>query len=114
MARIKLTPPDPDSFIFKTVIRPRISDINYGNHLGHDRLISLLHEARLRFLNEHGLNEIDIGGCGIIMADLAITYATEVNYGEDLEVEIALTDPSTCGCDFFYPVSYTHLTLPTN
>ena len=104
MSRIKLTLPEAQHFIFTTEITPRVSDINYGNHLGHDHLISLLHEARVRFLNKHNFNELDIDGSGIIMSDLAITYKTEVNWGEHLSIEIALCDPSRVGCDFFYLV----------
>ena len=39
----------PDSpFISTQTVR--IADINYGNHLGHDRLVSLLHQARVEAL----------------------------------------------------------------
>ncbi|MCD6293010.1 MAG: thioesterase family protein [Deltaproteobacteria bacterium] len=102
MSRIKLKLPEPQQFIYSTDISPRISDINYGNHLGHDRLITLLHEVRLRFLANHGFSEFDIDGTGIIMADLAISYKAEVFYGECLTVDIALIEPSRTGCNFFY------------
>lgn len=104
MGRIKIELPEPDKFIFTTAIMPRISDINYGNHLGHDRLVSLLHEVRLRFLTKHGFSEKDTGGCGMILADLAVVYKTEVNYGETLTVDLALLDPSRAGCTFLYCV----------
>ena len=104
MSRIKLELPEPQQFIFTTTIAPQISDINYGNHLGHDHLISLLHEVRLQFLSQQGFSEFDIDGSSIIMADLAITYKTEVLYGESLTVEIALLNPSRVGCNFFYLV----------
>ena len=104
MSRIKLELPEPQKFIFTTDITPRISDINYGNHLGHDRLITLLHEVRLRFLAQHGFSEIDVAGNSIIMADLAIVYKAEVTYGECLTVDIALLDQSRVGCTFFYLV----------
>ena len=104
MSRIKLKLPEESQFIFSSEIEPRISDINYGNHLGHDHLISLLHEVRLRFLKEHDFSEFDVAGTNIIMADLAIVYKAEVSYGEDLMVDIALIDPSRAGCTFFYLV----------
>ncbi len=104
MSRIKLELPEPQQFIFSTAITPRISDINYANHLGHDHLITLLHEVRLQFLAHHGFSETDIDGSSIIMSDLAITYKTEVIYGESLSVDIALLNPSRAGCDFFYLV----------
>ncbi|MBN2809401.1 MAG: thioesterase family protein [Deltaproteobacteria bacterium] len=104
MSRIKLELPQSRQFIFSTSIAPRISDINYGNHLGHDHLITLLHEVRLRFLKEHGFSEFSVAGSSMIMADLAITYQAEVTYGDILTVDIALLDPSRVGCDFFYLV----------
>ena len=104
MSRIKLKLPEPQQFIFTTDIAPRISDINYGNHLGHDHLITLLHEVRLRFLAKHGFSEFDVAGSSIIMADLVIVYKAEVSYGECLTVDISLLDPSRFGCTFFYLV----------
>ena len=47
--------PSIQKIAFTTTLDVRISDINYGNHLGHDSLISLLHEARMRFLKQTGL-----------------------------------------------------------
>lgn len=104
MSRIKLKLPEAQQFIFTTNIEPRISDINYGNHLGHDHLITLLHEVRLRFLKRNGFSELDVAGTSIIMADLAIMYKAEVTYGEELTVDIALLDPSRAGCTLFYLV----------
>ncbi|MCK5680989.1 thioesterase family protein [bacterium] len=105
MSRIKLKLPADQHFIFSTEITPRISDINYGNHLGHDHLITLLHEARMRFFKKYDFSELNIAGSSIIMADLAISYKAEVAWGESLIIKIALCDPSRVGCDFFYFVT---------
>ena len=52
--------------VFHTVELPvRITDINYGQHLGNDRLFALLHEARIQFLSQWGFSEIDAGGAGV-------------------------------------------------
>ncbi len=104
MNRIKLELPEAQHFIFTTEITPRINDINYGNHLGHDHLISLMHEARVRFLKKYNFSEIDIAGTSIIMADLAITYKAEVSWGEQLTFNIAIYSPSSAGCNFFYHI----------
>ncbi len=45
--------------LFSATLEVRISDINYGNHLGHDSLVSLLHEARVRFLRHLGYTELN-------------------------------------------------------
>jgi acyl-CoA thioester hydrolase len=102
MARMKIEL--PEQFQFSTDIAVRISDINYGGHLGHDSIITLMHEARVRFLKSRGFSESDIGGFGLIMTDLAIVYKAEVLYGEILTVEIAVQDITKYGWDFVYRV----------
>lgn len=95
----------PERFSFETRIPVQVKDINYGNHLGHDRLISLLHEARIRFLQQQGFSEIDAGGAGLILTDLACNYLAEVRRGEELCIEVAVTNPGRVRCDFIYRVS---------
>jgi len=102
MARIKIE--IPDKFIFKTEIPIRITDINYGGHLGNDSLLSIIHEARVRFLNHLGYSEANVEGTGIIMIDSAIQYKSEGFYGDELVVEIAVNDFTGIGCDFVYRV----------
>lgn len=48
MPRVKVAL--PVSFPFTTQLPVRITDINYGAHLGNDALLGLLHEARIHFL----------------------------------------------------------------
>jgi len=100
MARIKIE--IPEKFIFKTEIPIRITDINYGGHLGNDSLLSIIHEARVRFLNHLGYSESNLEGFGIIMIDTAIQYKSEGFYGDELLVEIAVNDFTGIGCDFIY------------
>lgn len=103
MPRVKIEL--PASFPFATEIPVRITDINYGGHLGNDALLSLLHEARLQFLKHHGFTEADVGGCGLVMVDAAISYREEVFYGDVLRIEVAVTDLRRSGCDFVYRVT---------
>jgi len=102
VSRIKLEM--PEIFEFSTKIDVRITDINYGNHLGNDALLSLIHEARVRYLNEINLTEMDAGGCGIIMVDSIILYKTEIHYGDNLTIDISVNDISGTGCDFYYRI----------
>ena len=103
MARIKLDL--PADFPFAAELRVRITDINYGGHMGNDSLLGLLHEARVRFLAHFGLKELDIFGLGLIMADSVIVYKSEAFPGETLVVAIALADFNKYGCDFLYRVT---------
>ncbi len=82
MARIKIEL--PEKFLFRTEIPVRITDINYGGHLGNDSLLSIIHEARLRFLNHLGYSESNVEEVGIIMIDSAIQYKSEGFYGDEL------------------------------
>ena len=103
MARIKINL--PDKFIFATKIPIRINDINYGGHLGNDSILSIVHEARVRFLKKFGYSELNVEGCGIIMSDSAIVYKSEGYYGDVLRIEVTIDDFSKFGCDFIYKIS---------
>ena len=100
MARVKIEL--PNEFLFKTEIPIRISDINYGGHLGNDAVLSIAHEARLRFLKQYNFTELNVGGAGIIMVDAAVQYKSEGLHGDIVLVEIAVTDITGVGCDFVY------------
>ena len=58
MTRIKIEL--PETYLFSTEIPVRITDLNYGNHLGNDAILSLLHEARVRFLAYYGWTESSV------------------------------------------------------
>ena len=102
MARIELNL--PESFSFSTDVCVRIGDINYGNHLGNDALLSLVHEARLQFLQSRGFSELDIDGCGLILTDAVIVYKSQGFHGDLLTIFAAVGDFNKYGCDFFYKV----------
>lgn len=103
MARIKIEV--PEKFIYKTEIPIRITDINYGGHFGNDSLLSIIHEARLRFLNHLGYSESNVEGVGIIMIDAGVQYKSEAFYGDKLIIEVAVNDFSGIGCDFVYQLT---------
>jgi acyl-CoA thioester hydrolase len=95
----------PATFEFSTEIPIRITDINYGGHLGNDSLLSILQEARLRFLQQYAYSEKDVEGRGIIMLDAVVIYRSEAFYGDVLHVEVAVADITNHGCDLLYRVS---------
>ena len=100
MARIKLE--IPARFHFTTEIKVRISDINYGNHLGNDSLVSILHQARIDFLKNWSYSEMNIEGVGLIMSDLAVQFKNEAFEGDILSIEIAAIDFGLTSFDLFY------------
>jgi acyl-CoA thioesterase FadM len=100
MARVKVNL--PNSFSFSAIIPVRITDLNYGNHVGNDSILSLIHEARVLFLKHHQLSELDFKSVGLIMADVAIEFKSELFYGDELKVYVAAADFSAVGFDLVY------------
>lgn len=103
MQRIKIE--QPAAYTFSTHVPIRISDINYGNHVGNDAFLSLLHEARLQYLRSLGYTELSIGGAALIMADAALEFKAEMHYGDVVKIEIAATGFTTVGFDLVYKMS---------
>lgn len=103
MARVKLEM--PQMYPFSTELTVRITDMNYGGHLGNADLLALIHEARVRYLASFGYSEIDIEGFGMIMLDSVILYKAQAFAGDVLRFEVAAGDFSRIGCDIFYRVT---------
>ena len=95
----------PEKILFSTSLSVRITDLNYGGHLGNDSVLSLLHEARVRFLQHIGLSELDLGGVGIIMSDAAIQFKSEAFFGEELTIEVAVDDITRVAFDMYYRIT---------
>lgn len=100
MARIRLEL--PSTFAFRTHLAVRVTDLNYGDHLGNDALLGLIHEARVQFLRSMGYTEKDIEGVGILMSDCAILYKAQGLLGDEIAIDVAVGDFSRTGCDVFY------------
>lgn len=103
MSRVKIKFPDNNP-VFNTTVIVRIGDINYGNHLGNDSVLSIVHEARVRMLNSWGYTELNADGCGIIMSDVMIAYKNEAFYGDDLSIDIYIDDVTTMSFDMLYRI----------
>ena len=103
MARVKIDL--PERVVFTCEIPVRITDVNYGGHVGNDSLLAFLHEARVQFLGHFGFSEQDAGGRGIIMADAVLVYKSEIFYGEILTIDVGLADVQRHGLDVTYKVS---------
>jgi acyl-CoA thioester hydrolase len=102
MARIEIQV--PEKFIFHTSIAVRVSDLNYGNHVGNDSILTLMQEARTLFYRSMGFeSEVKLeGSVGQIVTDAAITYKSESFLGDILHIEIAVGEWNKYGFDLFY------------
>jgi acyl-CoA thioester hydrolase len=78
---------------FRVAFPVRIGDINYGGHMGNDRILALFHDARLAFLGSLGFSEQDIGGgAALIMSEAHLRFRAEAFHGDTLAVLVSVSD----------------------
>ncbi len=100
MARIKI---DISGKLMAVVpVKVRISDINYGNHVGNDAFVSIIHEARMQWLQQNNFTELDIAGTGLIMSDLALEFKNEGFYGEEISVRLSAGEVASVSFELYY------------
>lgn len=104
MARIQID--FPEDIIFEMLIPVRITDINYGGHLANDKILQLIHEARVQFLKQFGFSEKNINGTALIMGDAAIVYKEQSYYGDKIKIKIAGQDVSRSSFDLVYQLCH--------
>jgi YbgC/YbaW family acyl-CoA thioester hydrolase len=100
MARIKID--IPEKIIGTFIIPVRIADINYGNHVGNDAFVSIIHEARMQWLKQYDYTELRIEGIGLIMSDLVLEFKNEAFYGDMVEVKLSAAEISRVGFELYY------------
>ncbi len=94
----------PNEWHYKTSIRVRVTDLNYGNHLANDKVLSLIHEARVRFLQEHNQSEINFFSNGLIQIDSQIVYKSQAFLSDFLTFFLSLERPTAVGFNIFYKI----------
>lgn len=104
MARLQLDFPE-EQFYYSTPLTVRVTDINGANHLGNDSMISMISEARARFLYEFGVRESEGDGTGIIVTDLATTYRAEAHARDQLLFEVGVMDFNKYGGDITFRIT---------
>ena len=104
MARLTLEFPE-DQYCYSSQLTVRTTDINAGNHLGNDSMISMISEARARFLFEFGVRDIEADGTGIIVTDLATTYRAEAHARDQLLFEVGVMDFNKYGGDITFRIT---------
>lgn len=104
MARSKIVIPEKQP-IFTATIPVRITDINYGNHVGNDSLLSIIHEARIQALAHYDMTELDVKGASLILAESLILYKSQSFYGDILQIDLFAQDISRVSFDLIYQIS---------
>lgn len=82
----------------------RVTDLNYGGHVGNDTILSLLQEARQQFLQSKGYAELEVESYGLIMADAMIEYKKELNHRDKIKIGVTAADFDKLGFDLYYQV----------
>lgn len=100
MPRIKL--PLPSKIDFEMCLTLRVGDMNYGGHMGNDSVLTIVHEARVQFLQSLGLEERDFYGMSLLMADSAVVYKKEAFYGDNLMIQISVSELYNYGFELLY------------
>ena len=103
MARIKIEIPSVK--LTEVKIPVRITDVNYGNHVGNDAFVSIIHEARLQWLKQNGFSELNFGGSGLIMGDLFVEFKNESFYGDIISVCLFAGEISRVSFELFYQLT---------
>lgn len=101
--RVKLK--ECDQYIFSTKIKVRITDLNYGGHVGNEMMLIFAQQARVDFLNSLGYGELTLAGKGIIMTDAVVLYKSESHAGDELKIELGIEDLTTIGFDLHYKIT---------
>lgn len=98
----RFIPDFPGAFVFSANITIRITDINYGGHVGNDTILSIIHDARVQYLHHLALTELDFAGTGLIMKQVAIDFKNELFYGDALRVFVTAGKFSAVAFSLFY------------
>lgn len=93
----------PDRWPFVAEIPVRITDLNYGRHVGNDTMLAYVQEARVQWLRSMGYaSELLAEPVGLILIDLAVRLKAEVVYGDALRVHVAVSAWSPLGFELVY------------
>lgn len=101
MPRVKIE--RPAGWTFRTEIPVRITDVNYGQHVGNDTILAFLQEARVQWLRALGYpSELLAAPVGLILVDLAVRLKAEAAYGDRLAVQLAVSEWTKVGFELVY------------
>ena len=102
MARVQLDLPEKFSYVAELTVRA--SDLNYGNHVGHDRILTLMQEARIAYYRTLGFkNELNFeGSVGQVIADVAVQYKSESFLADELVIKVGVSDFNKYGFDMYF------------
>lgn len=91
--------------LFSTSIPVMVNHLNYGNHLGYDSVLSIMQEARMRWLKNNGMTELSVeGSVGYMITHASVSYEGEGHYGDQLQVKLFADSLSRKGFQLSYEI----------
>jgi len=90
---------------FSVEIPVRITDINYAGHLGHMAVVGIFHQARLLFLNEYNMDEMNIEGNGVILLNSSYVFKNRAFLNDRLIVRVGIGAYSITRFNVLYQAS---------
>jgi YbgC/YbaW family acyl-CoA thioester hydrolase len=88
-------------------VKIRYSDINTASHVGNDKLISLIQEARIELLETLGFKNNSDTDVTYVVADLGVNYKAEAFFADELLIEVGVSDFREKSFDVLYKVTNT-------
>lgn len=107
MSKFTLSPliQPEQKFIYQLVIPVQITDINYGQHLAAIAVPAMQHQVRFKFLAHHGISEANLGGAGLVLADMYVRYHAEAFFDDALLFEFGVESIEKCSATLVYQVT---------
>lgn len=91
--------------LFETAIQVRISDLNYGAHLGIPSLSQILHNTRDMYMRSLGVSEINCFGTKIVHVSQTVTCHQETFFGDELNISIYFVEKTKARIKLKYEVT---------
>lgn len=92
-------------FVFETAMRVRNTEIGLGQHLTVESLVSLLTEARFRFLYSKGIKEVNAEYQGLVIHQITSQIFDRVRAREELLFEVGVQHLTELNGEFVFKVS---------
>lgn len=92
----------PEKSYYSTHIPVKVTDLNYGNHVGNEVYLNYAQEARTQFLHHHGYSELNVAGAGLIMVNASIEYRREIHYPDMIQIDVRIGELKKRGFSFYH------------
>ena len=88
---------------FSTLMQVRITDINYGRHVGLSGIAGIFQQARLLYLKQYGVSEINIEeDIGIMLVDCNYQFKREILFDNQIKIDLYVRAISKYGFTLKY------------